>query len=876
MAGSRTGGGELVSAKRERAGLKSALPAGPAREAAADADGHALGRPNALQRLRARLAARPDTEHEQGILRLVICVLSMVYLLPRALAHHDPFALYMMSVFLGLALVIFLWIVCSTKISPLRRVFAQLIDVLAISTGMLLFGEPAAPLFLLYLWVTLGSGFRFGPAYLLSELAMSVVGFGIVIYASDFWRAHTAVGIGLLIGMFAVSLYVLSLVRRMFDAVARAEAANLAKRRFISMVSHELRTPLNAIIGMADLLRDTALSREQADMLQTLRGSSRVMLGLVEDVLDFSKIEAGKVVVEKTDFDLHALVNSTCRIVSAQAAAKGVDFVVSIMPEVPPALRGDPHHLRQVLINLAGNAVKFTEKGSVTVHVSVQAETEPAVRLKFSIRDTGIGIAPEAQAKIFESFAQADDSTTRRFGGTGLGTTIAKQLVVLMGGRIGLESAPGLGSTFWVEVELDKQPERAGAGGGELDGARVLLVGFPLPERSALEEALAGWGASAIVAPTLEDGVTRLVMEISLAQPYHSALLYAKQGDTQLAQRFRRAAPNPAPPTILVVPRDADVRRFEMLSSGFAAVLELPFDKRRLFNVLHSVAAADEVREGVVRLQDYARRGGPDAPLRILVADDNPTNREVIGRILERSGHAVSLVNDGEQALDAVERGPHDLVILDRNMPGMGGVEALKALRLMMRGRPRLPVIMLSADVTLEAKREAVEAGADAFLSKPIETARLLEEIRSLAPAKAQAARQAEAPARLHSLPSTAPAVINAETLRHLEELGSSVAFMERLIGIFTADSAGILARMEQALAARDYREFRALVHAMKGSSASIGTDRLTRLCSSLGGLTDAELRLQATALQRTLGEELSTARSQLERHLQERRSSTG
>ncbi|MFL6572915.1 MAG: ATP-binding protein [Burkholderiales bacterium] len=861
MAGPGPGGGELLSGKQ---GAQAAVA------------GDAPARTNVLQRLRTRLAARPDTEHEQGVLRIVMCVLCFAYLIPGALVHHDPLAIYAPSTFVVLALLIFVWIAYSTNISPARRIFAQLFDVTAISTCMLLFGESGAQFFLFYLWVTLGSGFRFGALYLLSELAMSVVGFGIVIYVNDFWRAHAAVGVGLLIGMVAVSLYVLTLVRRMFDALARAEAANLAKRRFISMVSHELRTPLNAIFGMADLLRDTSLSREQADMLQTLRGSSRVMLGLVDDVLDFSKIEAGKVLVEKTDFDLHALVNSTCRIVSAQAAAKGVEFVVSIMPEVPPAVRGDPHHLRQVLVNLAGNAVKFTEKGSVTVHVSVQAETDSAVRLKFSIRDTGIGIAPEAQAKIFESFAQADESTTRRFGGTGLGTTIAKQLVELMGGRIGLESAPGLGSTFWVEVDLDKQPERAGAGSGELSGARVLLVGFPQPERSALEEALGGWGASAIAAATLEEGVGRMVSEISLAQPYHSALLYATGEDTQLAQRFRRAAPNPAPPTILAVPRDADVRRFEMLSSGFAALLELPFEKRSLFNVLHSVAAGEEVREGVVRLQDYARRSSPDAPLRILVADDNPTNREVIGRILERSGHAVTLVNDGEQALDAIERGAHDLVILDRNMPGMGGVEALKALRLMMRGRQRLPVIMLSADVTLEAKREALEAGADAFLSKPIETARFLEEIRSLAPAKAEAARQAEAPARLHSLPSAAPAVINAETLRHLEELGSSVAFMERLIGVFIADSASILARMEQALAARDYREFHALVHAMKGSSASIGTDRLTRLCSRLGGLTDAELRLQAPALQRTLGEELSTARSQLERHLQERRSSTG
>jgi two-component system sensor histidine kinase RpfC len=866
MAGPGPGGGELLSGKREP-------------QAAAPAE--APARSNALQRLRARLAVRPDTEHEQGILRLIICALAFVYLLPDALAHHDDLALYVTTTFVALALVIFLWIVYSNRISAARRVFAQFVDVTAISTCMLLFGESAAPMFLLFLWVTLGSGFRFGPAYLLSELAMSVVGFGIVLYANAFWRAHLSVGIGLLIGMFAVSLYVLTLVRRMFDAVARAEAANLAKRRFISMVSHELRTPLNAIIGMADLLRDTPLSREQADMLQTLRSSSRVMLGLVEDVLDFSKIEAGKVVVEKTDFDLHALVNSTCRIVSAQAAAKGVDFVVSIMPEVPPALRGDPHHLRQVLINLAGNAVKFTEKGSVTVHVSLLAETETAVRLKFSIRDTGIGIAPEAQAKIFESFAQADESTTRRFGGTGLGTTIAKQLVGLMDGRIGLESALGLGSTFWVEVDLDKQPERAGAAAGEASGelrdARVLLVGFPAGERSVLEDALAGWGASPVSAATIEEGVARLVAEISLARPYHSAILYATSEDVQLAQRFRRAAPNPAPPSVLAVPRDADVRRFEMLSSGFAAVLELPFDKRRLFNVLHSVAAGDEVREGVVRLQDYARRASAATALRIVVADDNSTNREVIGRILERAGHAVTLVNDGEQALDAVEGGMPDLVILDRNMPGLGGVEALQALRLMTRGRARLPVIMLSADVTPEAKGEALEAGADAFLPKPIESMRLLNEIQSLVPASAAAGRRVEAPASLHVVPApAAPEVVNAETLRHLEELGSSVAFIERLVGVFLADSATVLARMEKVLAARDYREFRSLVHAMKGSSASIGTDRLTRLCSSLGGLSDAELRLQAPALQRAFGEELSNARSELERHLKERRSSTG
>jgi two-component system sensor histidine kinase RpfC len=431
-------------------------------------------------------------------------------------------------------------------------------------------------------------------------------------------------------------------------------------------------------------------------------------------------------------------------------------------------------------------------------------------------------------------------------------------------------------------LELDKQPERAEVVAGELADTRVMLVGVPVEQREALEQALAGWGATAVAVAGIDEGVARLVTEISVEKPYHSALLYAEDRDgLQQARRFQRVAPDPAPPMILVVRGDASVPRFDALSAGFSAVLELPFDKRQMFNVLHSVSAGAEVGTGVVRLQDYARRIAGARKLRVLVADDNPTNREVLGKILERGGHEVTLVDDGEQALDAVEQNTYDVVLLDRNMPRMGGLEALQAMRLMFVGRDRLPIAILSADATPEARRECLEEGADAFLSKPVEAARLLGEIQGLAgsqPAEGRPATPVERPRRPVSGSSgSSPAeVVNAETLAHLEELGSSVTFIEKLIGVYLADNTALLSRMEGALAARNTQEFRSLLHSMKGSSASMGTDRLTRLCSDLGRLSDAEFRLQAAGLFDALSGELAAARGALESHLRDKQQSTG
>ena len=836
-----------------------------------------------LERLRAVLLGRLDREPEQALVRVVLGLVLGTYLLPGGLsaaawaelkAHH-----YVYLGFNAAALALLFWTAVAVAASPLRRVLGLVLDAAAVTFCMWYLDEDGAALFLVYLWITFGNGVRYGPRYLMMALAASLAGFALVLATTPFWQRHLVFGIELACALIVLSLYVLGLVRRLFDALAQSQAANEAKRRFISVVSHEMRTPLNAIIGIADLMRETSLSREQADMLQTMRSASRAMLSLVEDVLDFSKIEAGKLVLEHADFDLHALVNSTCRFVATQAAAKGVEFIVSIMPEVPPSVRGDAHHLRQVLLNLVGNAVKFTDKGSITVHVSVQGETSTHVRLKFSVRDTGIGIAPEAQARIFDSFTQADQSTTRRFGGTGLGTTIAKHLVELMGGTIGLESAVGLGSTFWFELELAKQPEREGAGAGELAGARILLVGFPESEQRTLADALTRWAAAPVAVPTVDEGVQRLVADIGRARPYHSAIVYAGADARESARRFRSTAPEPVPPLVLAVPPQGETRRFEALAWGYRAVFQLPVDKRQLFHALHSLVASEEPADGVVRLHEYARRG-TGRSLRVLAADDNETNRQVLGRILERAGHTVTLVANGDQALQALELGDYDLVLLDRNMPGRDGLQTLQAIRLLGRGRRRLPVAILSADVTLETRRECEAAGADGFFAKPIEASRLLDEVQRLCargrtePAQFPGVaplRAAEAPPPEGPLP-----VIDQEMLRNLAELGSSPAFLEKLVAVFASDNAALLERIERALAARDLAEFRSHVHAMKGSAASMGAVRLARLCANLGALGDAEIRLRAGGLVSQLREEQAAARDELERRLRERNRTAG
>jgi two-component system sensor histidine kinase RpfC len=825
-------------------------------------------------RLRGHLIGRSETELEQAKLRLGVGLVLFLYLLPHALGERGPNTLLFtaMACYLALCVTVFAWIYASPATSAARRVFAAFVDIGSTSAFMYYLGESGAVLYTFYLLIMFGHGFRYGKPYLYNALGMSLLGFGLVLWYSTYWIENRTLGLGLLLGMILLALWVGKMVTQLFDSLRREEAANQAKRRFLSTVSHEMRTPLTAIIGMNDLLRDTPLSTEQAEMVKAMHEASHSMLKLIEDVLDISKIEAGKVNIEEIDFDLHSLINTTAVVLGPQAEIRGLQFRAHVMPEVPHALRGDPYHLRQVLYNLVGNGIKFTQAGSVTLTVSSLGESEHAVRLRFAIEDTGIGIAPEAQDRIFESFTQADESTTRRYGGTGLGTTISKQLVEMMGGQIGLQSTLGKGSTFWFELQLKKQVAgQAPEATFRLNDIRIMLLGFAETELRVLEHDLATWGARTGREAGLEAAGARLAEAQSLGHPYHLVMVReAEDIDPQrIVGRLQSLRGQKHPPLVLCTRGVSPDRSSDALASGFVAVLEMPFQKRLLFNAIHSATAIQENQEGVISLSDYyAARDANKRRYQILVAEDNAVNQRVIVGILERAGHRVKVVGDGEQALDVLENERFDVIIMDLNMPELGGLDAARAYRFMDPEAIHVPIIMLSADVTSEARKECEAAGIDAFLPKPVEARRLLDTIAGLI-----AKRASDQEAAAGSTGETEAMVVNPAALTELEMIGSGSTFMPELVNGFIQDGEALLRQMEAAIAAKQYDTLKDLVHAMKGSAVTLGADQLCKTCVGINAQTSAELEAGGPRVLKVVREHFQQARTSLLEYLKKSQS---
>jgi len=613
-----------------------------------------------------------------------------------------------------------------------------------------------------------------------------------------------------------------------------------------------MRTPLNGVVGVADLLTATPLNTEQRDLVNTLKNSSGILRQLIDNVLDISKIESGKLVSEKTDFDLHELANNAVGMFLPQADAKGLQLHVRFTPDTAFALHGDALHLVQVLINLLGNAIKFTAKGSVELRISTVQQSPDEARIRFEIIDTGIGIDSKAQRTIFERFHQADASITRKYGGSGLGTTISRDLVRLMGGQIGVQSEPGIGSAFWFELPLHKQAvDLRAAAPTSLEQLHVIGLGLSQSERSTLARTLAGWR----IRFEHEQESGRLLMRLRNLPP-------AQQRATVVIGSARIPASSPAEfarnvlesagaVSLMLLDNNAAAdNSADYLGMGYACVLRASPDKALLFNALHGIMAPRPA-PGVISFREHYERSVRErSGVRILVADDNGTNRKIIARILEHGGHTVELVENGEQALDKLEQGRFDLMILDKNMPDMGGLEVIKIHRATSLRNPPVPAIILTADATTEAMRECEDAAVEGYLTKPVDTLILLDTVARLTATQRNVEAEKLMEQGVQNEDVSDSTMLNEQTLHQLALIGQGQTnFLPLVIHGFIAETEKLLEAMQTALANREYVTLKELAHIVKGSAGNVGAEALYQTCGIILSINKTELQANAPRL---------------------------